>query len=98
MTLTRSTKNGCVRRPTCGFCVWNGQGLRPGLNVFSRTAYAVAQVNERFFELFGFLLGETASAAIAIDAVRLMLKLIHFKNDKALFYFPYTLNEYMCNL
>lgn len=51
-----------------------------------------------FLSCLGFLLGETASADIAIDAVRLMLKLIHFKNDKGLFYFPYTLNEYMCNL
>ena len=53
-----------------------GGGFR-GWNVFSGTAYTITQVQECAFQLAGFILSKASLAAVAVDAIHLMLEPWH---------------------
>ena len=73
IVLTRSTKNGCARRPTGGFCLkWLTN--EPSLNSVGYSPYAITQIHKSTTELLCLLRRETAFAAIAVDAVHLMVE------------------------
>lgn len=64
------------RQPGGGFCskrLYSGRGW----NVFSGTAYTITQVQECAFQLAGFILSKASLAAVAVDAIHLMLEPWH---------------------